>query len=293
MLLKGKNIVITGSGRGIGRAVALACAKEGANIGLTSRTLEQLNNVKKEIEDLDTDVNVVVKNTDITNYAEVEKSFKVFHDELGLLNGVIANAGRSWRANAHEAPPDKFFDVINTNITGVFYTFRAAYPYLKKDDKENKARFLITGSAVYPSVMGGFSSYTASKYGVVGLQRELATEYKRENILVNMVLPMQVDTKMLRGRSAGDGNKAPGVLDPEDLNDYYLFLLSDRANRVNDMLIYPNTFEALKLIIKKAPKEKIENWDTFKIFLEEVSQNMYNEVKKYGKLGEFILNRSR
>ncbi|MBY8984159.1 MAG: SDR family oxidoreductase [Candidatus Lokiarchaeota archaeon] len=293
MLLKGKNIVITGSGRGIGRAVALACAKEGANIGLTSRTLEQLNNVKKEIEDLDTDVNVVVKNTDITNYAEVEKSFKVFHDELGLLNGVIANAGRSWRANAHEAPPDKFFDVINTNITGVFYTFRAAYPYLKKDDKENKARFLITGSAVYPSVMGGFSSYTASKYGVVGLQRELATEYKRENIVVNMVLPMQVDTKMLRGRSAGDGNKAPGVLDPEDLNDYYLFLLSDRANRVNDMLIYPNTFEALKLIIKKAPKEKIENWDTFKIFLEEVSQNMYNEVKKYGKLGEFILNRSR
>ena len=293
MLLEGKNIIITGSGRGIGRAVALACAKEGANIGLTSRTLEQLNNVKKEIEDLGTNVNVVVKNTNITNYTEVEKTFKVFHDELGLLNGIIANAGRSWRANAHEAPPDKFFDVINTNITGVFYTFRAAYPYLKKDDKENKARFLITGSAVYPSVMGGFSSYTASKYGVVGLQRELATEYKRENIVVNMVLPMQVDTKMLRGRSAGDGNKAPGVLNPEDLNDYYLFLLSDGANRVNDELIYPNTFEAMKLIIKKAPKEKIENWDTFKVYLEEVSQNMYYEVKKYGKLGEFILNRSR
>lgn len=293
MLLKGKNIVITGSGRGIGRAVALACAKEGANIGLTSRTLEQLNNVKKEIEDLGVNVNVIVKNADITNYTEVEKTFKEFYEDLGLLNGIIANAGRSWKANAHEAPPDKFFEVINTNITGVFYTFRAAYPYLKKDDKENKARFLITGSSVYPSVMGGFSSYTASKYGVVGLQRELATEYKRENIVVNMVLPMQVDTKMLRGRSAGDGNKAPGVLDPEDLDDYYLFLLSDGANRVNDELIYPNTFEAMKLIIKKAPKEKIENWETFKLYLKEVSQNLYTEVKKFGKLGEFILNRSR
>jgi len=293
MLLKGRNIVITGSGRGIGKAVALACAKEGANVGLTSRTLEQLNNVKQEIEELYTGVNVIVHNADITNYDEVEKIFKAFKEDLGLLNGVIANAGRSWRANAHEVPPEKFAMVINANILGVFHTFRAAYPYLKKDDKDNKARFLITGSAVYPSVMGGFSSYTASKYGVVGLQRELATEYKRENILVNMILPMQVDTKMLRGRRAGDGNKAPGVLDPEELSDYYLFLLSDGANRINDELVYPNSFEAMKLLIKKAPMEKIGDWDTFKIYLEEASPNLYKELKKYGKLAEFILNRSK
>ena len=293
MLLKGKNIVITGSGRGIGRAVALACAQEGANIGLTSRTLEQLNNVKKEIEDLGKGVKVIVRNADITSYSEVEEIFKEFHDGLGLLNGIVANAGRSWRASAHEAPPDKFKEVINANIIGVFYTFRAAYPFLKKDDKDNKARFLITGSAVYPSVMGGFSSYTASKYGVVGLQRELATEYKRENILVNMILPMQVDTKMLRGRRAGDGNKAPGVLAPEDLSDYYLYLLSEETNRVSDELIYPSSFEAMKMIIKETPEEKKENWEIFKAYLEEISPNLYNDVKKYGKLGEFILNRSR
>ncbi|MHA2121139.1 MAG: SDR family NAD(P)-dependent oxidoreductase, partial [Promethearchaeota archaeon] len=153
MLLNGKNVVITGSGRGIGRAVALACAKEGANIGLTSRTLEQLNIVKTEIEELGTGVKVVVINGDITNYNEVEKIFKAFHEDLGPLNGVIANAGSSWRANAHEVPPEKFATVINANILGVFYTFRASYPYLKKDDKNDKARFIITGSAVYPTVM--------------------------------------------------------------------------------------------------------------------------------------------
>ncbi|MHA1987286.1 MAG: SDR family NAD(P)-dependent oxidoreductase [Promethearchaeota archaeon] len=293
MLLEGKNIVITGSGRGIGRAVAIACAREGANIGLTSRTLEQLNNVKKEIENLGTNVKISVIDGDITNYSEVEKIFKEFHDKLGLLNGIVANAGRSWRASAHEAPPDKFLEVINTNINGVFYTFRAGYPYLKKDNKKDKARFIITGSSVYPSVMGGFSSYTASKYGVVGLQRELATEYKRENILVNMILPMQVDTKMLRGRRAGDGNKTPGVLDPEDLNLYYLYLLSEDANKVNDELIYPSSFEAMKLLIRKAPKEEIENWETFKIYLEGASPNLYKDVKKLGKLGEFILDHFR
>ncbi|MHA2006295.1 MAG: SDR family NAD(P)-dependent oxidoreductase [Promethearchaeota archaeon] len=293
MLLRGRNIVVTGAGRGIGRAIAIACAREGANVGLTSRTLEQLNNVKSEIEELDNKVKVIVRIGNITNYTEVEETFKYFHEELGLLNGIVANAGRSWRANAHEAPIDKFEEVIKTNIIGVFYTFRAVYPYLKKDDKDNKARFVITGSAVYPTVMGGFSSYTASKYGLVGLQRELATEYKRENILVNMVLPMQVDTRMLRGRRAGDGNKAPGVLDPEDLEVYYLFLLSDEANRINDELIYPSSFEAMKMILKETPMDKKENWDMFKEYLEAKSPNLYEIVKKPGKLGDFILTRSK
>jgi len=293
MLLKGKNIVITGSGRGIGRAVALACAKEGANIGLTSRTLEQLNNVKKEIEELGTGVKIVVKAADITIYEEVEKIFTEFSEELGLLNGVIANAGRSWMESAHEVDPEKFAMVINVNILGVFHTFKAAYPHLKKDDRKDKARFVITGSSVYPTVMGRFSSYTASKYGVVGLQRELATEYKKENITVNMILPMQVDTKMLRGRRAGDGNKPPNVLNPEDLIDYYLFILSDYGNRVNDELIYPNSFEAMKMIIKGTPEEKKENWDLFKEFLEDKSPNLYEDVKKLGKLGKFILNQSK
>ncbi len=293
MLLQDKNVVITGSGRGIGRAVALACAKEGANVGLTSRSLEQLNNAKKEIEELGTGVKIVVKTADITIYEEVEKTFNEFSEELGLLNGVIANAGRSWMASAHEVDPEKFAMVINVNIIGVFHTFKAAYPHLKKDDKKDKARFVITGSSVYPTVMGRFSSYTASKYGVVGLQRELATEYKKENINVNMILPMQVDTRMLRGRRAGDGNKPPNVLNPEDLNDYYLFVLSKYGNRVNDELIYPTSFEAMKMIIKGTPEEKKENWDLFKEFLEDKSPNLYEEVKKLGKLGEFILNQSK
>jgi len=292
MILKGKNIIITGAGRGIGRAVAIACAKEGANLGLTSRTLEQLIAVKEEIDNLGVGVNCVIKTADITKLPEVLETFMTFHGELGRFNGVIANAGASWMASAHEVPPEKFEMVINTNILGVFYTFRAAYPYLKKDDNNDKARFIITGSAVYPSVMGRFSSYTASKYGVVGLQRELATEYKRENILVNMILPVQVDTKLLRGRRAGDGNKPPGVLDPEDLNDYYLYVLSDMANKVNDELIYPSNFEAMKMIIKDAPEEKKENWDVFKEYLEEKSPNLYNNIKKFGTLGEFILDRS-
>ncbi|MFX1352431.1 MAG: SDR family NAD(P)-dependent oxidoreductase, partial [Promethearchaeota archaeon] len=84
--------MITGSGRGIGKAVAIACAKEGANIGLMSRTLEELNNTKQEIISLGINVKVVVKTADISKYDEVEVTFKTFFEELGPLNGVVANA---------------------------------------------------------------------------------------------------------------------------------------------------------------------------------------------------------
>jgi len=63
--------------------------------------LEQLNNVKQEIEELEAKNKIIVHSADITNYNEVEKTFRAFKEDLGLLNGVIANAGRSWRANAH------------------------------------------------------------------------------------------------------------------------------------------------------------------------------------------------
>ena len=167
MFLKGKNIIITGGGRGIGRYVAIGCAKEGANIGITSRTIEELNHTKKEIDDLNLGVKVIVKTADITKYPEVEKVFKDFNDELGPFDGVIANAGAARRGVTHEFDPDAFSLIILVNIVGVFNTFKAAYPYLKKDDKRNKGRFIITGSAAYPNAMPQFAAYTASKYATV------------------------------------------------------------------------------------------------------------------------------
>jgi len=291
MILKGKTIVVTGSGRGIGKAAAIACAKEGANVGLTSRTLEELNNTKKEIEDLGLGVNVVVKTADITKYEEVEKIFKEFKDELGLFNGVIANAGYAWLGFVTELDPEKFEMNLKVNILGVFNTYKAAYPYLKKDDKNLKAKFFITGSALYPNANPRMAAYAAGKYGVVGFMRTLAAEIKqkRENITVNMILPMQVDTKMLRGRSAGDGNKPPNVLAPEDLNDYYVFMMSDEANKIHDGLIYPSDLQKVEKIIDKAPPEKKEHLEVFLDYLKENSPKTFDNVKKLKPIVEYLL----
>lgn len=295
MILEGKNIVVTGGGRGIGKAAAIACAKEGANIGLTSRTLEELNTTKQEIEDLGLGVKAIVRTADITKFDEVEKIFKEFHDELGLLNGVIANAGFAWLGFAPELDSDKFDMTLKVNILGVFNTYKAAYPFLNKDDKNSKAKFFITGSAIYPAAAPRMIAYGASKYGVVGLQRAIALEIKqkKENITINSIHPMQVDTKLLRGKRAGDGNKPPSVLDPEDLNEYYVFMMSDASNRIHDGLIYPGDFEKVKKLINEAPAEKKEDVGVFNKYLQEKAPKTFESVKKLKGLIQHFMTLSK
>ncbi|MHA1670634.1 MAG: SDR family oxidoreductase [Promethearchaeota archaeon] len=293
MLLKNKNIVITGAGRGIGKAVAIACAKEGANLGLISRTLEELEQTKKDIEELSLNGKTLIKSTDITKFEDVAEAFKLFNEGLGLLNGVIANAGASRMGSTHEFDNNRFSNIINVNILGVYHTFKACYPFLKKDDKKIKAHFLITGSAAFPNAMPKFAAYTATKYATVGLQRSMALEYKKENITFNQILPTMVDTRLSRGRKTGDGNKADSVLNPWDLNDYYIFFMSDLSNSVNDKLIYTSDFQEIKSIILEAPNDKIESWDVFKNYLMEKSPKIYENVKKLGKLTDFILNQPK
>jgi 3-oxoacyl-[acyl-carrier protein] reductase len=290
MLLKGKTIVITGSGRGIGKSIAIACAKEGANVCLTSRTIEELNEVKDEIIKLNAEVKVSVKNADVTKYQEIEAAFKTFHEDIGEFNGVIANAGYSRMWNSHEFDTNKFSEIMTINVSGVFFTFKAAYPYLKRDDKNNKSRFIITGSAAFTNAMPKLAAYTASKYAVVGLQNALALEYKKENINFNMVLPTQVDTRMLRGSKAGDGNKPPNVMNPQELNDYYIFLLSDKANKTDNALIFTSDFGEVRNLLSKTPLVKRENWEVFKPYLEENAPKIYSNVKKLGRLVEFLIN---
>ncbi len=292
MLLKGKNVIITGAGRGIGKEIAISCAKEGANLGLISRTIEELNNTKKDIEDLGTNVKVIVQNADVTKIQELIEAFMTFREELGLFNGVIANAGYSRMWATHEFINEKFAEILNVNVLGVFYTFKAAYQYMKIDDKKDKARFIVTGSEAYPNAPSRLTAYVASKFAVVGMQKAMAAEYKRENINFTMVLPTQIDTSLLRGKKAGDGNKPAHVLNPWDVNDYYLFLLSEKANRVDNGLIFTYDFQEVKKLLVEAPSGKKENWEAFKEFFKEKAPKSYDNVKNLGKLVDFIITRS-
>ncbi|MFW9867579.1 MAG: SDR family NAD(P)-dependent oxidoreductase [Candidatus Thorarchaeota archaeon] len=291
MILKNKNIVITGSGRGIGRAVALDCAREGANVGLTSRTANELYSVRDQIERLNLGVKVSVHEGDITDFDEVKTIFKSFNEDLGPLNGVVANAG--WRDSQPSLKYDlnTFQKILDVNVMGVYYTFRASYPYLKLDDKKDKARFIVTGSMHFLHAAPLYLPYTIAKYGVVGLISSLSEEFKRDNITFNMVLPQRVDTFLTRGENAEDENKPPGFLSPSEISDYYIFLLSEMANRYNFKLLNSFDFEAVKKIIRESSPDKKKDLKTFLEELEIKNKKIYGNVKSLSLFIEFLLNR--
>ncbi len=293
MILKGKNIVITGSGRGIGKHIALLCAKEGANIGLMSRTENELINIKKEIDNLGTGVKVAIKTGDIALYKDVENIFEGFHNELGQLNGVIANAG--WRDSQPSPTYDLevFRKILDVNILGVYYTFRAAYPFLKMDDKKDKARFIVTGSQHYRTPAAKFLPYTIAKYGAIGLIHSLSIEFRRDNITFNAVMPTIVDTYLHRGANAEDGNKPNNFLNPWDISDYYLYFLSGYANRSNFELLFTLDFENVKELIREASTDKKENLDAFLGYIEELKPKLFEKVNKLTKFIEFLLARNK
>ncbi|MHA1985576.1 MAG: SDR family NAD(P)-dependent oxidoreductase [Promethearchaeota archaeon] len=291
MILKDKNVVITGSGRGIGKHIALLCAREGANIGLTSRTLSQLNNARKEIENVATGVKLSAHAGDITDLEKVKTIFKKFYEELGPLNAVVANAG--WRDSQPSLTYDLeiFRRIIDINIMGVYYSFRASFPYLKMDDKKDKARFIITGSTQFLRGAPLYLPYSIAKFGVVGLINSLSMEFKKQNITFNMVLPQRVDTYLTRGDKAEDSNKPAGFLSPWDISDYYLFLLSEQANKYNYKLLNTFDFETTKKIISEAPTDKRNNLNVFLEYLKEKNIKIYQNVKDFSKFVEFLLLR--
>ncbi|MFX1443170.1 MAG: SDR family NAD(P)-dependent oxidoreductase [Promethearchaeota archaeon] len=294
MLLENKNIVITGSGRGIGKYIALLCAKEGANIGLTSRNLDELNNVKNEIEKINSGVKVSVHEGDITDLEEVKTILKNFHEDLGPLNGVVANAG--W----HDSQPSLTYDlnvfrkIIDVHIMGVYYTFRAAYPYLKKDDKKDNARFVLTGSMYFLATMATTRPnrlpYIIAEYGLVGLIKSLTKEFKKENITFNIVVPQTTDTFLTRGENAEDGNKPNLFLNPWDISVYYLFLLSEYANNYHFKLLNTFDFEEVKKIISEAPSDKKNSIDEFLEYLKVKNEILYRNVKSLSNFVEFLLH---
>ena len=292
MILKNKNIVITGSGRGIGKSVALDCAKEGANIGLTARTVKELYNVRDQIENLNLGGKVSVHEGDITDFDKVKTIFKSFYEDLGPLNGVVANAG--WRNSQPSLTYDlnTFHKILDVNIMGVYYTYRASYPHLKLDDKKDKARFIVTGSMHFLKAAPLYLPYTIAKYGVVGLVSSLSEEFRKDNITFNMVLPQRIDTFLTRGENAGDENKPPGFLSPSEITDYYIFLLSEMANKFNFRLLNTLDFETLKKFIRESPPDKNQDLNTFLEYLEFKNEKLYRDLKKFSRLIEFLLNRN-
>jgi 3-hydroxybutyrate dehydrogenase len=193
-MLNRKIALVTGGGRGIGRAIALAFARHGARVAVAARTDEQVKNVAQEIVDeIGTEAIALV--CDVSDPKSVERMFlslrKGFGDDADIL---VNNAGIAETATLVNTSDELWQRHLAINLSGTFYCTRAALPGMLK---KGWGRVINVASIAAKSGAPYVSAYAASKHGVLGLTRSVALEVATRGITINAICPGYVDTEMV------------------------------------------------------------------------------------------------
>ncbi|MEH7386804.1 3-ketoacyl-ACP reductase [Bacillus sp. JJ1521] len=209
--IEGKVAVITGAGRGIGRATAIAFAKEGIHIGLVGRTLENLQKVAEELTHYN--VKVAIAAANIAELDSITTAVESIRGELGPIDILVNNAGISKFGNFMDLTPEEWTNIIDVNVKGVYYTTRAVLPEMLE---RNTGDIINISSTAGQKGAPVTSAYSASKAAVIGLSESLMLEVRKKNIRVTTLTPSTVATDMAVELNLTDGNPEK-VMQPEDL----------------------------------------------------------------------------
>lgn len=191
--LSGRHVVVTGAGTGIGRAIALRLAAEGARTTLVARDATRLAETAQQIR-ASGGAEPLVLACDIRDRARVDATFAAAREARGPLYALVANSGIGGANSAGSG--DRFDDLVATNLTGTYSCLRAAERHL---DRSKEARHLVVIASILARIgVGGYTGYCASKAGLMGLVRALAAELAEQDVQVNAVCPGWVDTDMAR-----------------------------------------------------------------------------------------------
>ncbi len=214
MRLEGKRALVTGGGRGIGRAVSLAFAKEGADVAVLARTESEIESVAREVESIGTR-GAAVK-CDVGSPEEVKAAIGEASSLLGGVYILVANAGMMDHAPVGEIDDEMWDEAIRVNLSSVFWAIRATLgPMISRGWGR-----IIAMSSVSGKVGGANrSAYHAAKHGVIGLVRSVALEVAGGGVTVNAICPGFVETQMISesksdfARFAGNGRSGEETLE--------------------------------------------------------------------------------
>ncbi len=229
MMLRNKVAIITGGGRGIGRAIALAFAKAGADLAVVSRTRSELEAVASEIHNLGRQVLVVV--ADVSDPIKVMRMVKATLRELGRVDILVNNAAFAAPRSVVGTSLEDWNRTLEVNLTGVFLCSQAVLAHMLEQG-EGKIINISSGSGVRGSP--GNAAYSASKAGVIAFTQALAGEVRETGIQVNVICPGPTRTEMLASRPTGvSPYSAADAMEPEEVAGAALFLASDYSGRIN------------------------------------------------------------
>ncbi|OLT26137.1 short-chain dehydrogenase [Nocardiopsis sp. CNR-923] len=187
--LSGKNALVTGGSRGIGRAVVLTLARAGANVTACYRTeSEAVRELEQELKEIPGDHHVV--RADVRSKEEVDRLVEECRTRYGRLDAVVNNAGVISHVPYDELAEDEWHRVVDTHLTGAFLVIQAALPLMGEGGS-----IVNIGSRVATVGIPTRSHYTAAKAGLIGLSRSLCKELGGRGIRVNVVEPGVIETE--------------------------------------------------------------------------------------------------
>jgi 3-oxoacyl-[acyl-carrier protein] reductase len=227
--LAGKVAIVTGASRGIGRAISVALAHEGATVVLSARSIQQLQITAEQVTKAGGTAHIIY--VELTEEKSIRNLVQVTGEKLGRLDILVNNAGVTHSAPLEQTSTEDWDRCISINARAPFILCREALPLLKK----SPAAYIINIASVvgvkgYPLQ----SAYTASKHALRGMAMSLAEELRGSNVRVHVLCPGGADTDMV-------GSVRPDIakdelIKPQEIAELVLYLVTHKGNAVVDEL---------------------------------------------------------
>jgi len=208
--LKGKKAIVTGGGKGLGKATAIAFAKEGIDVAITGRNEQNLLNTVTELKSYG--VNAIYELFDVGNHAEVKDGIERILHQFKSVDILVNNAGIAAFGSFLDMSSEKWNAIIQTNVMGMYYVTKEVLPYLIT---KNEGDIINVSSTAGITGNANTSAYSASKFAVIGMSEALMKEVRKNNIRVCTLTPSTIASDMSLELGITDGN-VEKVLQPED-----------------------------------------------------------------------------
>ncbi|WP_054850654.1 3-ketoacyl-ACP reductase [Olleya sp. ITB9] len=209
--LKNKKAIITGGGKGLGKATAIAFAKEGIDVAITGRTESTLKETVTELETYG--VKATYSIFDVGNYDEVKTGIAKIIETFGTIDILVNNAGIAAFGTFNDMEVSQWTKIIQTNLLGMYYVTKEVLPILIN---KNEGDIINVSSTAGLNGNASTSAYSASKFAVIGMSESLMKEVRKNNIRVCTLTPSTIASDMSIDLGIANRDSEDSVLQPED-----------------------------------------------------------------------------
>lgn len=237
MILENKTAIITGGGTGVGKATAMLFAREGANVVITGRRKDVLEDAVKEAKAQNLNLDYIV--CDVASEEDCKNTVDFVASKYGRIDILFNNAGVSYMGTTHETSTEMWDQTFDINVRGIFLMSKYSIPYML----EEGSGCIVNNSSILglKASPAGFSAYASSKGAVNQLTKSMALEYADKGIRVNVICPGTVYTPMMdflfdqwEDREAGEQryisvHPIGRLAQPEEIAHAVLFLCDDKV----------------------------------------------------------------